>query len=174
MTDLPTPERRAELRRAVDQCEVAGEWLKVEHEVIGHLLDATEPVGDADTRLLIDKLTALIPWAEDHSSDVASAIALAASLIERLARELAEARATTWRPIESAPRNVKERTDYVLISDSVCIPDIAIWQGERPARTINGNYHYPVPQGWFSVNQGRSRLDGKATKWMLLPKEPTP
>jgi CBS domain-containing protein len=52
----------------------------------------TEPVGDADTRLLIDKLTALIPWAEDHSSDVASAIALAASLIARQARELAEAR----------------------------------------------------------------------------------
>ena len=84
------PERRAELRRAVDQCEVAGEWLKVEHEVIGHLLDATEPVGDADTRLLIDKLTALIPWAEDHSSDVASAIALAVALIERLARERGE------------------------------------------------------------------------------------
>jgi hypothetical protein len=86
MTDLPTAERRAELRG------LPGRDTLTDAELTA-LLDATEPVGDADTRLLIDKLTALIPWAEDHSSDVASAIALAASLIARQARELAEARA---------------------------------------------------------------------------------
>jgi hypothetical protein len=85
MTDLPTAKRRAELRGLRGRNMVANSELTA-------LLDATEPTTDADTRMLIDKLTALIPWAEDHSSDVASAIALAAALIARLARELAEAR----------------------------------------------------------------------------------
>ena len=85
MTDPPTAKRRAELRG------LPGRDTLTDAELTA-LLDATEPVGDADTRMLIDKLTALIPWAEDHSSDVASAIALAVSLLTRMARERGEAR----------------------------------------------------------------------------------
>ena len=174
MTDLPAPERRKELRQRA-MTRDAGRVSCTPEELIA-LLDATEPTQDAEVAHALLEAKASNHQRMQGRTNVfdAELVQELAALLTRLARELAEARATTWRPIESAPRNVKERTDYVLISDGVCVPDIAIWQGERPARTINGNYHHPVPQGWFSINQGRSRLDGKATKWMPLPQEPKP
>jgi hypothetical protein len=174
MTDLPTPERRAVLRSQATSRSGCNPIIK-QNELLA-LLDATEPTQDAEVAHALLEAKASNHQRMQGRTNVfdAELVQELAALLTRQARELAEARATTWRPIESAPRNVKERTDYVLISDGVCVPDIAIWQGERPARTINGNYHHPVPQGWFSINQGRSRLDGKATKWMPLPQEPKP
>ena len=70
-----------------------------------------------------------------------------------------------WQPIDTAPKSDATRVVYILIGDGVCLPDIVTWMPERPERIVNGNYHFPVPEGWFSVNKGRSRHCGKATVW---------
>jgi hypothetical protein len=81
--------------------------------------------------------------------------------------------ANGWMPISSAPKSKDTgRVEYVLIADWLLVPDIALWQEIRPERVINGNRHLAVPAGWFSVNGGRSRLDGRATHWQRLPVHP--
>ena len=73
-----------------------------------------------------------------------------------------------WQPIEDAPRTGK----YIIVGDGVCLPDIVVWHSCRPERVINGNIHLSVPEGWFTVNQSRSRLCGKATMWTPIPEYP--
>lgn len=80
---------------------------------------------------------------------------------------------TEWRDISTAP---KDGQTWILIADDHCWPpDLVRWESERPARTINGNYHHKIPAGWFMSPGGRSRFDVpdghlmKATRWQPLP-----
>jgi hypothetical protein len=90
MTDLPTPERWAELRQRA-MTRDAGRVSCTPEELLA-LLDATESVeGGAAAKLIIS----LIDIRSGPAVDVAcklDALCLAASLIARQARELAEAR----------------------------------------------------------------------------------
>lgn len=80
---------------------------------------------------------------------------------------------TVWQPIKTAPKSNQKQLHYVLITDGVCLPDIVIWHGKVNAhRDIYGNQICARPAGWFCVNGGRSRLDGKATHWMPIPDQP--
>ena len=69
-----------------------------------------------------------------------------------------------WQPIETAPRG---GCAYLLVAEPGLVPDIARWEPEKPARTVNGNLWLARPAGWFSVNLSRSRLH--PTHWMELP-----
>jgi len=79
-----------------------------------------------------------------------------------------------WRPIETAPRDNRERLNYILISVDGILPDLVIWHNERKEFIDKrGTAHHRVPAGWFNVGGGRSRLCGKATHWTPLPEPPT-
>ena len=79
-----------------------------------------------------------------------------------------------WRPIETAPKDNSERLHYVIITDGTCLPDLAIWRNERPAKTDRwGNFHHKRPAGWFNVASSRSRVRNP-THWMPVPDQPTP
>jgi hypothetical protein len=87
MTDLPTPERRAELRHSIAIGK--SEELKDGGAIIVYgvelepLLDATEPVADAEVARIIE-------WLRESPSDewCATMLNKAAALIERLARQV--------------------------------------------------------------------------------------
>jgi RecB family exonuclease len=81
MTDLPTPERRAELRG------LPGRDTLTDAELTA-LLDATEPVGDAEAARAAQALHNAAFIVHDNALYIE-----AAALIERQARELAEVRA---------------------------------------------------------------------------------
>ena len=71
----------------------------------------------------------------------------------------------TWQPIETAPKD----GTYVILADGTLLPDVARWQNEIPERTIYGNLHLAVPEGWFRVSRSRIR-DPKW--WCSLPDPP--
>lgn len=73
-----------------------------------------------------------------------------------------------WQPISTAP---KRPSYYVLITDGVCVADIAQWVPERPERIVDGNRYLAVPEGWFSVDATRSRIS--PTHWMPVPPAPS-
>jgi len=93
-----------------------------------------------------------------------------AALSLKLARCEAERQ---WRPIETAPKGTRNKVQYILISDGIVLADLVIWNDRIPERVIDGNLHLARPEGWFCVSGGRSRLDGKATRWLPLPDPPT-
>jgi hypothetical protein len=74
-----------------------------------------------------------------------------------------------WQPITDATGRVTGKVEYILITDGVCVPDLVCWHYERPEGFRNHVFYHKVPAGWFCVNGGRSRLDGKATLWAELP-----
>jgi len=75
-----------------------------------------------------------------------------------------------WRTIDTAPKDNSERLHYVIITNGVCMPDVAIWRPERPAYTDPyGTFRHAVPAGWFNVS--RSRITNP-THWMPLPSPP--
>lgn len=89
-------------------------------------------------------------------------VQLAWDLALALVREVEQAQG--WQPIETAP---KDR--YIIISDAVCLPDVAIWCPLRPAYTDKfGTQWAERPEGWFNVS--RSRI--APTMWMPLPDPP--
>ena len=100
MSDLPTAERRAELR-GLD--ELARNAL-TDAELTA-LLDATEPThGGAAAKLIISLIDIRSGPAVDVACKLDALCLDAAALIERQAREIAALQeATTWRGIESAP-----------------------------------------------------------------------
>lgn len=81
--------------------------------------------------------------------------------------------AVRWEPIETAPKDNRERLNYVIITDGKCMADVAIWCPERPAYTDErtGTMYAHRPAGWFNVS--RSRVS-EPTHWMPLPLPPTP
>jgi hypothetical protein len=89
---LPTPERRAELRHSIAVGKAFGMKDGGSNLVYGielePLLDATEPVADAEVARIIE-------WLRESPSDewCATMLNKAAALIERLARQVAEAKA---------------------------------------------------------------------------------
>jgi hypothetical protein len=98
---------------------------------------------------------------------------LVRELMARERAEAAEAQLTAlqaeqaqWQQIETAPMTT-ERVVYVLISDGVCLPDIAVWKPERPERTSGGTRSLAIPAGWFGADGVRSRVT--PTFWRPLP-----
>jgi hypothetical protein len=86
MTDLPSPERRAELRG------LPGRDTLTDAELTA-LLDATEPVeGGAAAKLIISLIDIRSGPAVDVACKLDALCLDAAALLARLARELAEAR----------------------------------------------------------------------------------
>lgn len=75
-----------------------------------------------------------------------------------------------WQPIETAPKDTKNKVEYVLITDGH-LPDLVVWHGERPERTVNGNKCLAIPEGWFVCSGSRSRILNP-THWMPLPSPP--
>ena len=95
---LPTPERRAELRHSIAVGKAFGMKDGGSNLVYGielePLLDATEPVADAEVREAHDNLLGIAGVLyEKKCPDDAGALIEAAALIERLARQVAEAKA---------------------------------------------------------------------------------
>jgi hypothetical protein len=91
MTDLPTPERRAELRQRA-MTRDAGRVSCTPEELLA-LLGVTEPVhGGAAAKLIISLIDIRSGPAVDVACKLDALCLDAATLIERLARELAEAR----------------------------------------------------------------------------------
>ena len=69
-----------------------------------------------------------------------------------------------WKDISTAP---KDR--YIEITDGICIQDTVHWQPESPEKIDGwGTRRLSQPAGWFAINGGRSRLDGKAQYWAEL------
>jgi hypothetical protein len=75
---------------------------------------------------------------------------------------------TKWLNIDSAPKNNSDKLNYILIGDSVCLPDMVIWRNETPKRVVNGNVCLPIPEGWFTVAGSRSRIN-RPTVWCEIP-----
>lgn len=75
-----------------------------------------------------------------------------------------------WQPISTAPKDNRGRLHYVIITDGLCMPDIALWQEERKEYVdAYGNRHLARPAGWFNVSRSRIR---NPTHWMPLPEPP--
>lgn len=95
MSDLPSPERRAELRQWAEHrltltyMDDQGNRSITAPELLA-LLDAAEPVADAEVVRLVNDLRVR---ARGPATDYTHAVMLdAVALIERLTRELVEAR----------------------------------------------------------------------------------
>lgn len=87
-----------------------------------------------------------------------------------LLRLVQEREGRSWRPIETAPKDNRERLHYVIITDGVCMPDVALWLPERPAYVDSaGGIWLAREAGWFNVS--RSRIQNP-THWMPLPAPP--
>lgn len=77
-----------------------------------------------------------------------------------------------WMPIETAPKDNRKKLRYVLITDGLCVPDIAMWHREIPAYVDKyGSHRLARPEGWFCVSGGRSRILNPA-HWQPLPEPP--
>lgn len=73
-----------------------------------------------------------------------------------------------WKPIESAPKD----GTAVLISDGICLPDVATWEKARPERVDSGGTRWLArPEGWFNIQRSRILTP---TIWMHIPALPEP
>lgn len=84
--------------------------------------------------------------------------------INALTRVLDAMDRLTWHPIAEAP---KDR--YIVITDGVCLADVARWLNERPEQVLHGNRILARPEGWFNIS--RSRIDSP-TYFYELPDPP--